>query len=207
VREHEIKSLIQEKNELRKHLDELEHQLDIAHAESQKQAEKLKEEMDRHAQTRQLVRSGSRSGDGRGGGGHAWSEPVDLVTTADVIALIEELNRGVLQAASYIADGYTFEKVDDAERPTDEVREARSESSRILGRKFIDMLRSTEHTGAPALVQIALQASIHSCCRRIVAARHFDRNRYGSLLTEICRGISDEGESQAHPQSIDYKRH
>jgi hypothetical protein len=60
---------------------------------------------------------------------------VDLVTTADVIALVKELNRGVLQAASYITEGYTFEKVDDAERPTDDIREARSESSRILGRK------------------------------------------------------------------------
>jgi hypothetical protein len=61
--------------------------------------------------------------------------------------------------------------------------------------KFIDMLRSTELMDAPALVQIALQASVHSYYRRIVAARHFNWNRYGLLLTEICRGTSDEGES------------
>ena len=193
-REHEIKELIHEKNDLQKHLEELEKQLDIAHIEAQKQAEKLQEEIDRHAQTRQLVRSGKGHASAEEGGGWAAAEPTDLVTPADVIGMVEELNRGVLQAASYIADGFKFEKVDENERPSEEVRDARSEASRILGRRMVDMLRSTEHAGAPALVQIALQASIHSCCRRIVAARHFDRSRYGSLLTEICRGISDEGE-------------
>ena len=195
-REHKIKELIHEKNDLQKHLDELEQQLDIAHIEAQKQAEKLQEEIDRHAQTRQLVRSGKGHASAEGGG-WAAAEPADLVTPADVIGMVEELNRGVLQAASYIADGFKFEKMDESERPSEEVRDARSEASRILGRRMVDMMHSTEHAGAPALVQIALQASIHSCCRRIVAARHFDRSRYGSLLTEICRGISDDGECYA----------
>jgi len=187
-RDNDIRMLEHDKSELRKQAEDLEKKLEHTRHSHQKQAEELHRAADQHDQTRDLLKTRTLELSGA----QAFLSKADTLSGAEVIAMVEAYNQEVLQAAAFMADSFTFEKSEESEE-SEEMQEATREASRILGRTFVNHLKSAGHGEDPTLVQIALQACIHSFCRRIIAARHFDRSRYGHLLEEICKEMSSAG--------------
>jgi hypothetical protein len=189
-RENEIRQLQQEKSEGRKQAEDLEKKLEHTRHTYQKQAQELQVEAEQHDKTRELLKTRTLELSGA----QAFLTKSDKLSGAEVIGMIESLNQEVLQAAAFMADSFAYEKIEEEEKPSEEMAEATRAANRFVGRKLVSLLKTTDHREDPTLVQIALQTCIHSCCRRLIASRHFDGSRYGDLLSEMCRGMTETGE-------------
>jgi hypothetical protein len=112
----------------------------------------------------------------------AFTTTPDLVSDAEVVKTLEQLNAEIFEASAYMADSFVF-----ALKPasTDEVREAFSRTSKMLGSKMVLSLTSVRHDEDPLIVQIACQACMVECSRRIIASWCFDGSKTEDVLPDL----------------------
>jgi hypothetical protein len=123
---------------------------------------------------------------------HAFATKPDLVSDAQVVKMLETLNSEIFEAAAYMADSFTF-----APEPakTNEVREACSRATKMLGPTMVLNLTSVRHDEDPLVVQVACQACMVECCRRIIASWCFDGSKAEDALPDLYSRIRKAGKS------------
>ncbi|KAI0941760.1 hypothetical protein AcW1_003560 [Taiwanofungus camphoratus] len=114
------------------------------------------------------------------------------LSDSDVLRLIEGLNSQIFQTAARIADSVHF---DCSLRVQDSAAEdANARVGRLIGPKMIETLKSFQHRDDPVCIQIALQASLVTFSRWIIAA--WDFGYYDELMGSIYMKIT-KNESQS----------
>jgi predicted nucleic acid-binding Zn-ribbon protein len=124
---------------------------------------------------------------------HAFATRSDLASDAEVIKMLEELNAEIFETAAYMADSFTFSL---KPTKTDEVREAYSRAHKMLGSAMVLSLTSVRHDEDPLIVQIACQACMVECCRRIIASWCFDGSKAEEVLPDLYSRIRNTGKSE-----------
>jgi len=106
--------------------------------------------------------------------------------------MLETVNSEIFEAAAYIADSFAF---DSKSLDTNEVKEACTRTSKILGPVMVQNLTSMRHDEDPVVVQIACQACMVECSRRIIASWCFDGSKVEQFLPELYIRIRKTGRS------------
>ena len=132
-------------------------------------------------------------------GEHAFATKQDLVSDQEVVKMLEELNSEIFEASAYMADSFTFPR--DLEM-SDEVREARVRATQMLGPTMVLNLTSVRHDEDPLIVQIACQACMVECCRRIIASWCVDGSIAEEFLPELYGRFRQTGEPWAFSGSF-----
>jgi hypothetical protein len=125
-------------------------------------------------------------------GSNALAKP-DLVSDSEVVKMLETLNSEIFEAAAYIADSFVYEP---KSFDTNEAKEACTRTNKILGPMMVQNLTSMRHDEDPLVVQIACQACMVECCRRIIASWCFDGSKVEQFLPELYSRIR-KAEAQA----------
>ncbi|PCH36690.1 hypothetical protein WOLCODRAFT_109047 [Wolfiporia cocos MD-104 SS10] len=95
----------------------------------------------------------------------------DSVSDAEVLALVEQLNAQIFQAAAQIAT-IDFDRV--VQHPVQQVTEgAKERVTALVGGKLVELLQYVRHQDDPFCLQIALQASMVELVRSFAAAWTF----------------------------------
>ncbi|KAF8131993.1 hypothetical protein EV363DRAFT_1431287 [Boletus edulis] len=117
----------------------------------------------------------------------------DTLSGAEVIALVDAVNVEILQTAAFISDSYDFVR---QPAHVDEVKEASTRISELMGPTLTHLLGSVLHSEDPLLVQIALQGATVEFSRWIIMTWDFDGLQAEQPLAEIYNDIR-ETEPQA----------
>ncbi|KAG1737857.1 uncharacterized protein EDB91DRAFT_1139489 [Suillus paluster] len=117
----------------------------------------------------------------------------DVLSGAEVIRLVDELNQEIMQTAAFISDSFDF-----ARKPEhrDEIKEASARTSELIGPAMTSLLGTVQHGEDPLLIQIALQAATVEFSRWIIMTWDFDGLQAEQPLAEIYNDVR-ETESQA----------
>jgi hypothetical protein len=124
---------------------------------------------------------------------HAFAAKPDLVSDAVVLKMLEELNAEIFETAAYMADSFTFSI---KQTKTDDMRDAYSRATKMLGSAMVLSLTSVRHDDDPLIVQIACQACMVECCRRIISSWCFDGSKAEEALPDIYSRIRKTGKSE-----------
>ncbi|KIK93918.1 hypothetical protein PAXRUDRAFT_33808 [Paxillus rubicundulus Ve08.2h10] len=126
-------------------------------------------------------------------GAQAFLTKADTLSGAEVIALVEALNSEIMQTSAFISDSFDF-----ARQPmhADEMKEASTRISELMGPTMTNLLGTVQHSGDPLLVQIALQGATVEFSRWIVMTWDYDGLQAEQPLAEIYNDIR-ETETQA----------
>jgi len=116
------------------------------------------------------------------GEAHAFATKPDLVSDTEVVKMLEKLNAEIFEAAAYMADSFVFAR---KSTKTDEVKEAYSRTSKMVGSKMVLCLTSVQHGEDPLIVQIACQACMVECSRRIISSWCFDGSTTEDVLPDL----------------------
>ncbi|KAI0951259.1 hypothetical protein AcW1_008350 [Taiwanofungus camphoratus] len=97
-----------------------------------------------------------------------WLTKTDNWSGAQVIQAVEDLNAEINQFAASATESCVFAKRTRQPSPTktSDTGLQDEESAPWLGAAFVRVLAARDHTQDPILVQLALQASITTCCAR-----------------------------------------
>jgi hypothetical protein len=130
------------------------------------------------------------------GDAHAFATKPDLVSDTQVAKMLKELNTEIFEASAYMADSFTF-----AVKPakTDEMREACTRVTRMLGSTMVLGLTSVQHDEDPLIVQIACQACMIEWSRRTIDSWCFDGSKAEEVLPDLYSRIRKAGQSGPFP--------
>ncbi|KAL4079083.1 hypothetical protein J3A83DRAFT_4086424 [Scleroderma citrinum] len=119
-------------------------------------------------------------------GAQAFLTTADAHSGAEVIALLDALNAEVMQTCAFISDSFDF-----ARRPehANEIKEACSRISELMGPTMTHLLSTVQHSGDPLLVQIALQGAMIEFSRWIIMTWDYDGLQAEQPLAEIYNDI------------------
>lgn len=132
---------------------------------------------------------------------YAFAAKPDLVSDAEVLKILEELNAEIFETAAYIADSFSFSV---KQTKTDEVKDAYSRATKMLGSAMVLGLTSVRHDEDPLIVQVACQACMVECCRRIISSWCFDGSKAEEVLPDIYTRIRKTGKFGASTHSRAY---
>lgn len=124
-------------------------------------------------------------------GAQAFLSKADTLSGAEVIRLVEELNQEIMQTAAFISDSFDF-----ARKPehADEIKEASSRTSELIGTTMTSLLSTVQHGEDPLLIQVALQAATVEFSRWIIMTWDFDGLQAEQPLAEIYNDVRETGE-------------
>ncbi|KAF8840355.1 hypothetical protein BDN67DRAFT_903694 [Paxillus ammoniavirescens] len=126
-------------------------------------------------------------------GAQAFLTKADTLSGAEVIALVEALNSEIMQTSAFISDSFDFARQN---AHADEMKEASTRISELMGPTMTTLLGTVQHGGDPLLVQIALQGATVEFSRWIVMTWDYDGLQAEQPLAEIYNDIR-ETETQA----------
>jgi len=125
----------------------------------------------------------------------AFLPQTDILSDADVIGIVNSLNSEILQTAAFIAEVFTFDKRSEVSgEDSDDMKEAASHASEVLGQRMVDLLRLTNHRDGTLLVRIAIQACINAFSQWIIESWYFGTPQEELLLAEIYQSVQHAGE-------------
>ncbi|THG96745.1 hypothetical protein EW026_g5141 [Hermanssonia centrifuga] len=112
----------------------------------------------------------------------------DVVSHADAIRMVENLNSEIYQLAALIPDSVNFHKARRTE--TELARAAYQGAATSIGKELIDLLASLHHSDDPICVQIALQALLTQFATFIITSWDVRLTKgRNELLDDIHTGI------------------
>ncbi|KAH7883406.1 hypothetical protein F5I97DRAFT_1815960 [Phlebopus sp. FC_14] len=126
-------------------------------------------------------------------GAQAFLTKADTLSGAEVIALVDALNSEIMQTSAFISDSFDFARL---QEHADEMKEASSRISELMGPTMTQLLSAVQHGDDPLLVQIALQGATVEFARWIIMTWDFDGLQAEQPLSEIYGDIR-ETETQA----------
>ena len=124
-------------------------------------------------------------------GAQVYLTKADTLSGAEVISLVEALNVEILQTCAFISDSFDFTR---QLASADEIKEAGSRISELMGSTLTNLLGTVSHTDDPLLVQIALQGATVEFSRWIIMTWDFDGLQAEQPLAEIYNDIRETGE-------------
>lgn len=117
----------------------------------------------------------------------------DLISDTESMKILKRLNDEIFETAAYMADSFTFKA---QSTDADDIKEgAFSGVKKVLGPTMVQNLSSIRHDEDPLLVQIACQASMVECCRRIVTSWSLDGSKAEQFIPELYNRIRKSGKS------------
>jgi len=119
---------------------------------------------------------------------YAFVTKPDLVSDLEVVKMLQELNTEIFETAAYMADSFTYGR---KAAMADEVRKADTRAIRMLGSTMALNLVSVRHDEDPLIIQIACQACMVECCRRIISSWGFDGSDVEDVLPDLYNKIRD----------------
>jgi hypothetical protein len=124
------------------------------------------------------------------GEAHAFVTKSDLVSEAEVMKMLRELNGEIFEAGAYMADSFTF-----SPNPamTNEVKGAYTKVTQWLGPTMALSLLSVRHDEDPLIVQIACQTCMVESCKRIMSSWCFDGSKAEAVLPDLYSRIQNTG--------------
>jgi predicted nucleic acid-binding Zn-ribbon protein len=128
-------------------------------------------------------------------GAQAFLSKADTLSGAEVIRLVDELNQEIMQTAAFISDSFDF-----ARKPehADEIKEASSRTSELIGPTMTTLLGTVQHGDDPLLIQVALQAATVEFSRWIIMSWDFDGLQAEQPLAEIYGDVRETGETSVY---------
>ncbi|KAF9231966.1 hypothetical protein BU15DRAFT_67882 [Melanogaster broomeanus] len=126
-------------------------------------------------------------------GAQAFLTKADNLSGAEVITLLEALNSEIMQTSAFISDTFDFAR---QQAHADEMKEASTRISELMGPMMTNLLSTVQHGGDPLLVQIALQGATVEFSRWIIMTWDYDGLQAEQPLAEIYGDIRDT-ETQA----------
>jgi hypothetical protein len=126
-------------------------------------------------------------------GAQAFLTKADLLSGAEVIAMVETLNAEIFQVTSVVADSYGFEERIAAR---EELNGTKKPPRHVLGQKMVQLLKSTRGEDLVTVVQIALQSCMVTYCAEVVRPGYFGYPEYEYFLRDMYDGIAQDGETR-----------
>ena len=117
----------------------------------------------------------------------ATSDPVDETA---VVQKLRRLNEEIFETAAYISESFAF---DGGVRKLDDLKEACTRARKALGSVVLHKLVSIRHDEDPLLVQIACQAGMVECCRKIISSWGCDVPKADQSLPELFSRLKKSG--------------
>lgn len=127
-------------------------------------------------------------------GAQIYLTKADTLSGAEVISLIDALNVEILQTSAFISDSFDFAR---QLAHADEIKEASSRISELMGSTLTHLLSTVLHSEDPLLVQIALQGATVEFSRWIIMTWDFDGLQAEQPLAEIYNDIRETGDDLA----------
>jgi len=127
-------------------------------------------------------------------GAQAFLTKADSLSGADVIAMVEGLNTEVSQTAAFMADSFEFQKPQSGEEERQHAQEAHARASEILGERTTHLLKWSDHTDDPMLIQIAFQSTMLGFSEWLMESWYFEEPENDHFLQEIFGRIRESGE-------------
>ena len=157
--------------------------------------ELLKKELEEKNKAEEEKRKGEREVD-------PYSVAQDAVSEGEVIILLEALNTEIMEVAHTIAQAFTnIGRPAASEDTADELREAISGATEILGLNMVGLLQAHQRSGAGGdedTVKMALQASIIAYMHWIISSWYFENPEDEHLLSEIYARVRETGGYTSH---------
>lgn len=167
-------------------LDGVRRQLDTRDVELKNVRNELQHAQTKHDELATLLEARTRELKGA----QVYLTKADTLSGAEVMSLVDALNVEILQTAAFISDSFDF-----ARQPSqaDEVKEASSRISELMGPTLTHLLSTVLHGEDPLLVQIALQGATVEFSRWIIMTWDFDGLQAEQPLAEIYNDIRESG--------------
>lgn len=146
-----------------------------------------------HEQTRALLDARTQELKGS----QSFLTKADLLSGAEVTAMVEGLNAEILQVAAFMSDSFKFSRVGRTANYGDTYTEARGRARELLGDRMLQLLSSVRHNEDPSVIQMALQAAMTKFVHYAVASWHVDRSKDHSILDDIYSKMRIEGKQHS----------
>ncbi|KAG6816744.1 hypothetical protein H0H87_003333 [Tephrocybe sp. NHM501043] len=160
--------------------------------EFKRQEDELQQHVSDHALTVQLLETRTQELKGN----EAFLTKADLLSGADVVALINTINTEIYQTAANVAEAFEFKpKVSGMSREeVDGWGEIHASAMDMVGPQMVEILSSSEHSEDPTIVQIALQAAMAAYTNWIVRAWNLEDPEDDIGINTVYKGIRDSEE-------------
>ena len=139
-------------------------------------------------------------------GAQAFLTKADQFSGADIIKLVEDLNREIMQAAASLAEDLVIaeKKVNGQEEgpESDEIKEVYERMEEIVGPRMAELLKASEHHEDPILIQIAFQMDMAAYTHWIMSSWCFESPEDEHMLSEIYVKVQEAG-SSGHLMALD----
>ncbi|PCH36684.1 hypothetical protein WOLCODRAFT_20686 [Wolfiporia cocos MD-104 SS10] len=159
------------------------------HAELEENSKQQQFELDALRHTHQqtlLLLVGTRTADLRDA--QLYLTKTDSVSDAEILALVEQLNSEIFQAAAQISDSIDFDNVVHHTEPL-LIESAKERIRPLVGEALVGLLGIVRHRDDPFCIQIALQASTVAFACKIIATWTFEPDdgkvSFNRVYTEI----------------------
>ncbi|KAK7058100.1 hypothetical protein R3P38DRAFT_2844320 [Favolaschia claudopus] len=117
----------------------------------------------------------------------------DRLTDQAVLVLVQALNTKIKETAALLADAFEFEEKKEEDRrssvDSEEMVEVHERATEILGHEMVEILRTTDHHGDPALVRLAFQSGMIEYARWMSASWFFEDPEDEQLLADIYQRV------------------
>ncbi|KAF8805131.1 hypothetical protein BYT27DRAFT_7192773 [Phlegmacium glaucopus] len=130
-------------------------------------------------------------------GAQAFLTKADILSGAEVIKLVDELNGEIMQTAAVMAESFTIEqKIGVKDGDLEEMSKVYGRASEILGYRMAELLKTSEHHEDPILVQMGLQTAMAGYTHWVISSWCFESPEDERMLNEVYARVR-ETEEQA----------
>ncbi|KAG6918268.1 hypothetical protein DXG01_015642 [Tephrocybe rancida] len=160
--------------------------------ELRRREEELQQHKHEHALTVQLLETRTLELKGA----EAFLTKADILSGADVIALVNTLNSEIYQTAAMVAEAFEFKAKEEGAKEEDEdgMAEVYASATDMVGPQMVEMLKSSGHREDPTIVQIAFQAAMAAYSHWIVRTWNLEDPDNDIGVSKVYKGIRDAEE-------------
>lgn len=128
-------------------------------------------------------------------GAQAFLTKADVLSGAEVIKLVEELNGEIMQTAAVMAEAFTIEqKIEVKDGDSEEMSKVHARASEIVGYRMAELLRTSEHHEDPILIQMGLQGAMAGYTHWVISSWCFETPEDERMLSEVYARVRESGE-------------
>ena len=138
-------------------------------------------------------------------GAQAFLTKADVLSGAEVIKLVEELNEEILQTAAVMAESFTVDqkKIEAKDGESEETSKVYVRAGEILGYRMAELLRTSEHYEDPILIQMGLQTAMTGYTHWVISSWCFESPEDERMLSEVYARVRETGKCVPSKQKED----